>query len=176
MMAELEKLLQEQEIPFNAIDRKIMCYAHVINLSAGRIISGYNKPDDQDNDWETESINTDDDDDLPEQMDATTPNANQTYEEAITRDPLKRARAIVRIIRASGKRRDAFNDVIATGNEKGYWGGYVKPQQLVRDVTTRWDSVFYMLRRLRELKLVRSFPLLHFCLLIGWFDSRLTIF
>lgn len=45
MMEELERLLEAREIPFDAQDRKIMCYAHVIDLSSGRIIKGLSEAD-----------------------------------------------------------------------------------------------------------------------------------
>jgi hypothetical protein len=66
-------------------------------------------------------------------------------------------RAIVRVIRASGLRRDAFNEVIKNGNERGWFkvdDRVVKLDQLqlLRDVETRWDSVFHMLARLRDLR------------------------
>jgi hypothetical protein len=68
-----------------------------------------------------------------------------------------------------------FDDIVRDGNEK-FWFGWigVPPvpvqlplRQLLHDVITRWDTVFYMVRRLREMRPVRQ---LHFC-----FDSTHTI-
>jgi hypothetical protein len=56
----------------------------------------------------------------------------------------------VRVLRSSSSRRDAFDQHIRDGNEKGWFD--VGQLQLLRDVKTRWDSVYYMLRRLRELQ------------------------
>lgn len=38
MMKELEQLLLARDIPFDAADRRIMCFSHVVDLSSGRII------------------------------------------------------------------------------------------------------------------------------------------
>ena len=37
-MEALERKLDERDIAFNATDRRIMCYAHIINLSSGSVI------------------------------------------------------------------------------------------------------------------------------------------
>ncbi|KAJ8579537.1 hypothetical protein M405DRAFT_712174, partial [Rhizopogon salebrosus TDB-379] len=68
---------------------------------------------------------------------------------------------IVRVIHLSGQRHDAFQELISTGNAKHWFKVKKGPRsievqleqlQLLRDVRTRWDSVYYMLRRLRELR------------------------
>ena len=38
MMQELEVLLGARDIPFDAADRRIMCFAHVVDLSSGRVV------------------------------------------------------------------------------------------------------------------------------------------
>lgn len=151
MLQELAELLQERDIDFDAVDRKIMCYGHVVDLSTGRVIDALTKKRTNDNeDWSGPP--------LPSSHD------EQTYNEAVARDPVALARTVVRVIRASGTRRDAFDELIETGNTKGYFKAGQPPQavqlkklQLLRDVRTRWDSVYYMLSRLRELRPVRHF-------------------
>jgi hypothetical protein len=66
---------------------------------------------------------------------------------------------MVQVIRVSGLRQDAFDEVIVNGNEKGWFKQGRPPkvvivpcQQLLRDVRTWWDSVYAMLRRLRMLR------------------------
>ena len=169
MMKELERLLRLRDLPlsFDAADRKVMCFSHVIDLSSGRVISGLtNKSteDDQgDEDDDTRGGNNSDDEDGSGSP-AANPLVQEAYEEAITRDPIALSRAVVRVIRASGTRRDAFDDVIVNGNAKGWFRQgrppndrviAVKQLQLLRDVRTRWDSLYYMLNRLRELRPVR---------------------
>jgi hypothetical protein len=81
------------------------------------------------------------------------------------RDPVAIARSAVNAIRASSTRRDAFDDIVENGNEKGWWGKQGEPPadvilpklELLRDLPTRWDSVFLMLNRLREMR-----PVCHF--------------
>lgn len=82
------------------------------------------------------------------------------------RDPLKRARRLIGFLRSSDQRREQFSNFIRTGNERAWFtrkdsqGKRVPTQivdrQLLRDVKTRWDSVYSMLERLRDLRPVRS--------------------
>lgn len=151
MMQELERLLQAREIPFDAQDRKIMCYSHVIDLSCGRIVDGLSRVNTRSDtsDWDA--------DELPSLIEP-------TYTDAMARDTISHARTVVRVIRGSGMRRDAFDDVITNGNSKGWFKAgqplkivQLKRLQLLRDVRTRWDSEYYMLNRLRELRPVSTY-------------------
>ena len=132
MMQELEVLLDARDIPFEAADSKIMCFAHVIDLSSGRVIRALADP-------------IADDGEVPPPL----------------VDPITHARKVVRAIRGSGMRRDAFEEVIVNGNSKGWFKNgegktvQIRSLQLLRDVRTRWDSVYHMLNRLRELRPVR---------------------
>jgi hypothetical protein len=67
---------------------------------------------------------------------------------------------VVRVIRSSGQRRELFEEIRDSGNRDGWWGKVknengkevnkiVDKRQLLRDVRTRWDSEFYMIRRVR---------------------------
>ncbi|KIK72845.1 hypothetical protein PAXRUDRAFT_29288, partial [Paxillus rubicundulus Ve08.2h10] len=86
----------------------------------------------------------------------------QTYKEALHQDPIALGRTVVQALQASGQHRDAFEDYIKEGNEKGYWetrdnnGNVITCKidvlQLIQDVKTRWDSVYYMICRLRRLQ------------------------
>jgi hypothetical protein len=156
MMQELEIMFNERDIDFDARDRQIMCYGHIVNLSSGRVIEVATKA------AATASTDCDEDcsgpppPDLPDQ---------QSYDDALARDPIALGRNVVRAIRASGTRRDAFDEVIADGNKnKWFLVGQppavtkIVPKQLLRDVCTRWDSVYQMLNRLREMRPVRFFP------------------
>ncbi len=133
MMQALKTTLEHREIDFDAIDRRIMCFAHVINLCSGQVLRG--------------ATNADEDDASESDVDTVTPN------------PIARARAAVQVIRASGKRRDEFDKVIKQGNKEGWFKQgrpsqvvELKPLQLLRDVRTRWDSVYHMLRQLRQMR------------------------
>ena len=139
MMQALQIALKDREIQvddFDALDRRIMCFAHIINLCSGRVLLGIG------------NLNPDEDDD-----------SFSDSEDTVSSNPIVHARAVVRVLRASGKRRDEFDKVLEKGNEEGYWKQgdpprvvKLKPLQLLRDVCTRWDSVYKMLHRLRQMR------------------------
>jgi hypothetical protein len=83
---------------------------------------------------------------------------------------MRRAWKTVAVIRKGGQWCDQLLDIIKTGNADGLWtqlitvdGGNtfdkdtvsLSPVMVLPDVKTRWDSVFYMLCRLRYLQQVR---------------------
>jgi hypothetical protein len=80
----------------------------------------------------------------------------------IKHDPLGRARRIIRLLRSSDLCREGFRKFIQDGNERKWFSEKTKsgkrhsvqvPElQLLRDVKTRWDSVYMMLKRLRVLR------------------------
>ena len=148
-MQELAKILNERDIPFDAADRKIMCYGHIVDLSSGRVIDKLTndpQPDNPDSDADSESDDSED-------LDHVQPTQN------LNRVLVAHVRSVVRAIRGSGMRRDTFRDVIKNGNANKWFmdseGSKVivlKELELLRDVRTRWDSVYQMLNRLRELQ------------------------
>ena len=122
MMESLAKKLEARDVSFDATDRHIMCFAHVINLSSKHVIQEIDKG-------------------------------------ALESNPIGLGREVVRSIRVSGKRREGFEDTISDGNKKGWFKMGQPPQpvqlkqlQLLRDVRSRWDSVYYLLNRLREMR------------------------
>ena len=137
MMQELETILKTHDIDFDAKDRRIMCFAHIINLCSGRVIRNL-----------TDKI-----------ADKDGGSSSESDHDIVPSNPIARARAVVQVIRGSGARRDAFDELIKNGND-GKWFKrgkppqvvQLKPLQLLRDVPTRWDSVYHMLRRLREMR------------------------
>ena len=79
----------------------------------------------------------------------------QTYGQALACDPIAMARAAIRV---SGAHREAFAAVIRDGNMDGCFRDpeisaimRINPLQLLQDVPTRWDSVYYMICRFRYL-------------------------
>jgi hypothetical protein len=147
MMEQLAQLLHSRDIPFDGKDRRIMCYGHIIDLSSKRVVDGLSRGAYSD-DWD----------------EPTRPTEPTTYNDAIARDVISHARTAVRVIRGSGMRRDAFDELIVNGNLKGWFKAGQPPKtvqlknvQLLRDVQSRWDSEFLMLNRLRELRPVCLF-------------------
>jgi len=146
-MEELERLLHLRDIDFDHMDRRIMCFPHVINICCQHILLKFTNVNLVDNAGVTE---------LPSSAN------EQSYEEAVSSDPIARGRNIVHVLRSSGQRRDRFNEVVVDGNAKGWFivGNkvVVLPHlQLLRDVPTRWDSVYFMIRRLREMRPVSQY-------------------
>lgn len=146
---------------FDAKKNLIRCFSHIINLSAQAVIKKMEKDDTAEHysDTETEPATpTDHSDD--DQLNFLRP-VRTTRKSG----PIHRARKTVGFIRKSGLRRDRLVDIIGDGNAKQLWmelrvvGNAVekvvivlKPVMLLPDVKTRWDSLFYMLRRLRYLR------------------------
>lgn len=145
MMEELAKLLESRDIQFHSRERHIMCFPHVINLCTQAVLATVDNP----NSEEIKAMYANVFDD---------PNELDEYVAAINKRPITSGREIVRTIRASGLRRDQFDDLVKTGNEKGWFQDaagtvVVIPEvQLLRDVPTRWDATLYMLNRLRVLR------------------------
>jgi hypothetical protein len=89
MMEEIGRCFQAREIEFDAQDRKVMCFPHVVNLSTGRVIKGLTKVlEDASENWEPPPHSR---------------HIDQSYEDAVARDPIALGRAVVRAIRSSGK-------------------------------------------------------------------------
>ena len=144
-------------------------YLETLNLeSDGDLV--YSNIDDDDGDDDDDD--DDDDDrrsfargtDIPEftfdegQLDVLDDKARALYI-GLERDPIKRARRIVRIVRSSDQRKQAFKNVIKTGNLSGWFKSHDNKKvielpdlELLRDVKTRWDSVYYMIDRLLLLR------------------------
>ena len=85
----------------------------------------------------------------------------RTVTAGIKRDPLRRARRVVRLLQSSDQRREGFHWFIQDGNQRDWFSikdgrkrvtVQVPELQLLRDVKMRWDSVYMMLERLRQLR------------------------
>ncbi len=77
----------------------------------------------------------------------------------IKHDPLRHARRVICLLCSLDLHKQNFHEFIQSGNERKWFtklddnGKHVMVQicelQLLRDVKTRWDSVYIMLKRLR---------------------------
>lgn len=148
-MEELQIILNKREIAFNHNNNRIRCFPHIINRCVDAVLRNFTNPDlVDDEDWDVE-----DQDDAPA--------GNQTIEEALARDPIALGRKVVTAMRASGQRRDRFENLIRDGNTRGWFkeqGEVIQLDflQLLHDVRTRWDSVYKMIHRLRTMRPVSS--------------------
>lgn len=146
-MEELAKLLQSRDIDFDPLDRRIMCFPHIINICVQHVIANFTNIELAEAAAEFVSA-------LPLGL----PD-RQTFEEAVQRDPVALGRNIVRVLRNSGQRRDLFDDIVRDGNDKEWFQVGDPPVtvelplvQLLRDIITRWDTIYYMVRHLCEMR------------------------
>ena len=147
MMTALARIFAKHDIPFNTCDRRIMCFAHAVDLCSGRVVSAVSAVS-------AVSGGHDDSGDSSSSSDDSTAEPNL----------IAKARAAVRVIRGSGMRRDGFDKTVEEGNANGWFKVGTSPEtvqlpklQLLRDVRTRWDSVHHMLKRLRDMRPVWSY-------------------
>jgi len=136
MMRHLEEILRNRDIVFNAVNCKIMCFAHVIDL-CGKQVTRH----------ASDMVDSDEDD------------SHQSDYEAAATDPIACGRDVVQVIRGLGAHREVFNEVIQNGNDRGWFKQGMPPAvvkveslELLRDVRTHWDSVFLMLNRLCKMR------------------------
>lgn len=120
-----------------------------------------NSDDDNDSDDADDDLDDADDDLDDDEEDAGNNNAMRSgasnYDDACKEDPINLCRKVARAVRASGMRRDEFDEMITNGNVKGWFkvdGQVVQVSQLqlLLDMKIRWDSTFIMLKRFIELQ------------------------
>ena len=87
----------------------------------------------------------------------------QAWLSGIKRDPVRRARTVVRILRLSDQRKQEFKKVIKDRNKNDWFRGanssviQVPDLEPLLDVKTRWDSTYAMIERLVVLRPVSIF-------------------
>jgi hypothetical protein len=170
-MRELQELFEKEDIKFDHKDNRIGCYPHIINICVSHIVSSLTEVDAGDLDTDDSSDDESDDggyvggyagDTEREVIDSRQINTAELkrWFENVKRDPVKRARAVVRTVRSSGQRKEAFLALIKSGNQTGMFRDEegkpmkIKELQLLKDVKHRWDSLYLMLSRLQELRQV----------------------
>jgi hypothetical protein len=83
---------------------------------------------------------------------------DQAWFSGMNRDPIKHTRAIVRILRSSDQRKQDFKEVIKNRNKSGWFRGInsfaivVPNLEPLRDVKTRWVSIYTMIEHLVVLR------------------------
>ena len=174
-MKQLEILLNDRGIEFDAKDNRIPCYPHIVNICVSHIVSSFTKvnaadtrgadysDDNDDDDDDDDAVPTADgeDEDEEDNITAGLPVDLEEWFEALKRDPVKRARVVVRTVRSSGERKSDFQKLIQLGNNMKSFKDennkviILRELQLLKDVRHRWDSLYLMLARLDELHPVR---------------------
>ena len=153
MLVFLEKLFVECEIlSFNAKDNWIMCFPHIINITVQHCLKKISS-----------AVAPGNDNDYKELIDKSNTDKacgfGQSFEAACAQDPIACLRKIVMVICSSGQRCDTFSRWIETRNKSGLFvlqnkPVQIQPKQLLRDVRTRWDSTYFMIKQCIEMRLV----------------------
>ncbi|KAH9937936.1 hypothetical protein B0H21DRAFT_698741 [Amylocystis lapponica] len=128
MLEELQNVLRAKGIPFHAEGNHIRCFPHVVNVA---VQTGLAQLTDVD-----KTIYVDD-------------SMNPEYQSALSNDVVAAARRLVSACRASGQRREDYLSTIREGNSTHAFGESIElPElELLRDVDTRWSSIFLMVDR-----------------------------
>lgn len=165
-------LLKKEGVAFDQKDNRIACYPHIINICVSHIVSSLTNVSVDDSYGSTfgEEYSSEDDDGgyVGEDTDEDEIDMEQyagdldleKWFEAVKRNPVQRARVVVRTVRSSGQRKEDFASLIRTWNESGLFKDddgkamKVKELQLLKDVKHRWDSLYLMLSRLEQLQQV----------------------
>ena len=111
-MKALQTLLKLHDIPFDAEDNRIMCFPHIINICVKHIVDKFT---------DLELVNLEFDEGSVPSTETDWTEEDQTFEDAVSHDPIALCRSIMCAIRASGKQCDDFENVIDNGNEQGWF-------------------------------------------------------
>jgi len=125
------------------------CFPHVINIAVKTALKYLTKVDEEDPEAQGS------DEAFLSASDALL--ADPEYLAALEDDIVALAREQVTTCRASGQRRESLQELIVEGNKAGGWGEQseeLEESELLRDVDTRWSSIFLMIDRLLELYIV----------------------
>lgn len=163
-MKELQALFEIRKIKFDHKDNRIGCYPHIINICVTHIISSLTRVDAGNLDDASDDDSGEEDEresvpDIEDFIDVAEYDLDDWFEN-VKQNPVKRARKVVRTVRASGQRREGLSKMIKTGNEVGLFKDedgismQIKDLELIRDVKHRWDSLYSMLSRLELLQQV----------------------
>jgi hypothetical protein len=87
------------------------------------------------------------------------PVSKTEYTLVVARDPVEHGRDIIWSMHSSGQRRNNFRKTIENGNRDGSFTDSTNTiqllvVQLLRDVKTRWDSTYFMIKRVHVLRQV----------------------
>jgi hypothetical protein len=178
-MEELQRRLARHDVAsmvdFDQKKNRVRCFAHIINICSSHVVASFTSVprsylarldvplEEHDyavhDDLDDDALRADDSDDdhdyeltLPGCYSRRSDAELDAWMEGIKRDPLNRARRVIRLLRSSDEHRTGFQKLIQDGNQHDLFASAVPEVQLLRDVKTRWDSVYNMLSRLRQLR------------------------
>jgi hypothetical protein len=142
-----ELLVMAWDITFDYEDNHIMCFPHVINICSTHVIKEFTNVD-----------LVDDSEEFDPSL-ALRDLGAQTYEQACACDPIALCHGAICAICASGQHLDYFAELIRNGNEKGWFLAPANPDKIIKvpqlqllcDVKTHWDSIYFMIRQCRAM-------------------------
>ena len=144
-MQELQSLLAKREtaivVGFDSLNHRVRCYTHIINICSSHVIasitstkSSLSKPDVPIDPNSPSPHDDDDDDDDDEESldDVISSDYDHQYNNqdnpklaawfaGIKRDPVKRARKVIHILRSSDQRREGLRTFIQDGNKRSWF-------------------------------------------------------
>ena len=163
-MKSLKGLFHSCDIPFDAKEQQVFYFLHMTNICTGHVISSLTSaPHNQ------------------EPSNNHSHSGEQTYEQALACDPIAVACVAIHAIWVSSDDWEAFAAVIRDGNKDSCFKDpltgntiVLRPLQLLQDVPTQWDSIYYMICQFHYLHLASGYiNNLMFSLLI--YSNRLSI-
>ncbi|KAI0355006.1 hypothetical protein OH77DRAFT_1404202 [Trametes cingulata] len=139
MLDDLERLLNERGIRFHRTGNRLRCFPHVVNISVQHGLRalgcGSKKSDADAQVGEPECAGGD---------------AESDFDATPAHPPV---RSLISKARQSGLRREEFAKIVEECVKNRMFGEEIRPsgKQLLRDVDTRWSSIFLMIDRLLSL-------------------------
>jgi hypothetical protein len=141
-MQTFEQHLSSLGMTYIPEQQRIRCFSHIVNLAATDAVEAFAMPHLFD---------------LRHVRDADLKAAwrdgqsDTGYSDALKTDLIDRIHNVVRNLRSSGQRREAFRQTIVRGNQEKRFINPVPLLQLLRPVPTRWSSTFMMIDRFLQL-------------------------
>jgi len=139
-MEKIQRCCAADGIHFDADGNRCRCFPHVINISAQTVVKELKENPSMVVSCASSPTTH------PEQLQYLT-----RYEDALRSDPIGKTRSTVGVLWASGQQCAELREIIVKGNKDNCWNPPLRPVQLLRDVETRWSSLFGMVGRAIEL-------------------------
>jgi hypothetical protein len=137
-MSIFEDYLEERGLKYNAHQQRVRCISHIVNLAVQDALTALPHPD---------KLNIRDVSNPAVKAALRQAKRNPDYAIALKTDLVARVAELVKQLRASGQRREAFEQSIQDINNDRRMGLILHPVQLLRQVVTRWSSTFLMMDR-----------------------------
>ncbi|TFY51559.1 hypothetical protein EVJ58_g10499 [Rhodofomes roseus] len=141
-------IVKVPDTSFEAVNGNVHCLGHSLNRCSQMFIKniGALPPDDG-----RDGDNVEDGDDNGG-------NPDGPPDDPLSVGIIPKVRRIVRSIRSSPLRRDAWDQTIRTGNTSGVFLPHLREVQLILDIRTQWNSTYDMIFRVRSDEFAAMYP------------------